>query len=300
MQQDEENSLVDLLLVAAENIRLLVIGPLLVAAIAFGLMYMKPRTYVSQAILLLPMPVPTNVPTRVRTPTPTQVVTILTSPKVLDPVVESMGLGRGGGLEAARKALAERVKATVGKDEFLRMDVAGNTPQEALATANALIDGLLKSTVPGEGDRQILEERHATVQIGLNAVNAMLKRLEVGEAVLQGPRASGNEGVVAAGELQFRYLTELLTSSRELKGMSRDVVVLAPTLPDTAAPQKKALTAVLSAVAAAFILLLFVSLRQSWRSSAADPGTARKQARLRKALGLKARLDACNDAQIES
>ncbi|MDP3192828.1 Wzz/FepE/Etk N-terminal domain-containing protein [Rhodoferax sp.] len=54
--QEAEISLLDLLVVVAENIKLLLLGPLLAGLVALGIGYALPQSYVSQAILLLPRP----------------------------------------------------------------------------------------------------------------------------------------------------------------------------------------------------------------------------------------------------
>jgi uncharacterized protein involved in exopolysaccharide biosynthesis len=246
-------------------------------------MYGKPQSFISQSILLLKAPTSTL--------TPTQVVSILTSPIVLDQVVRNMGLGQSMDLESARKELSNQIKATVTKDELLRLDVSGKTPNDAQKIANALLDAWLKSTLPGETQRQILEERYADAQLGLKAVSKLLERIDAGTPVSQGQRLTRGEGgpsVFAGVELQARYLAESRTVSRELKGLPRDVIIQAPTLPIKPVPQKKVFFATISAVGTIFILLLFVLIREAWRTAAADQKSAYKQAKLLNALGIKA------------
>jgi hypothetical protein len=95
----------------------------------------------------------------------------------------------------------------------------------------------------------------------------------------------GGATIVAVGELQARYLSEVLSISRSLKGLSRDIVTQPPTLPTEHVSPKKGLFATLSALAAGFALLLWVFMRQAWRNAVLDPQAAPKLARLRAALG---------------
>ena len=53
-EREDEISLLDLLLVVAENIKLLILGPLLVGLLALGGSYLLPQKFVSNAILALP------------------------------------------------------------------------------------------------------------------------------------------------------------------------------------------------------------------------------------------------------
>jgi capsular polysaccharide biosynthesis protein len=298
LAQDDEISLLDLLLVVAENIKLLVVGPLVTGLIALGVAYQLPQSFVSQAILALPTststsaqtPNQTPTPTSAQTPTPTQAAAMMTSPVVLDPVIESLGLTKGKPIQIARHGVAGQIKATVGKDFLLRLDVTAPTAADAQALANAVIDTWLKSTVPAEQERQDLETRLAYAQNGLKAVTTLLDRLATeGGKSLNKPltRGDAGTGLVAVGELQSRYLADVLSIPRSLQGLSRDVVKQPPTLPTEPLSAKKGLIATLSALGAGFTLLLFVFIRQAWRSTAADPESARKQILILSALGLK-------------
>lgn len=294
MDVDEENevSLLDLLVVVAENLKLLIVGPFVVGLLALSVGFAVPQSYVSQAILALPMPT-TTTPTTTPTPTPTQAAAMMVSPLVLDPVIESLKLAEGRHIEVARKELAKEVKATVGKDGLLRLDVTAASPAQAQTIANAVIDHWLHSTVPSEQDRADLEKRLAWAQVSLESVRRLLAGLttEAGVNSLGKPLTRGEAGtsIVAVGELQARYLSDVLSIPRQLKGLVRDdVVKQPPTLPIEPGAPKKGLIAVLSALVSGFALLLWVFVRQAWRRNAAlDPQAAEKLAKLRAALGLK-------------
>ena len=280
-EQDDEISLLDLMLVMAENIKLLLLGPLLAGLLALGVGYALPQKFVSNAILSLPA---------AAAPTPTQAAAIMVSPIVLDPIISTMGLAGDQTLQAARVELAQQIKAAAGKDLLLRLDVTAETPAAAQTLANAIIDNWLKSTAPGELDRADLEKRLGYAQKSLDAVTRLIDRLTAeGSANLSQPLTRGEAGasIVAVGELQARYLTDVINIPRTLRGLSRDVVVQPPTLPTEPVSAKKALMATLAALGTGFALLLFVFMRAAWRGAAQDPEAAQKQIRLRAALGFK-------------
>jgi hypothetical protein len=282
VEEENEVSLLDLLVVIAENLKLLILGPLVAGLLALGIAFAVPQSYVSQAILTLPTPTPT--------PTPTQAAAMMVSPLVLDPVIESLNLSGGHPIQVARTALAQQVKAAVGKDGLLRLDVTANTPLEAQAIANAVIDTWLKSTVPSEQDRADMEKRLAWAKASLESVHRLLGNLTADGGALSKPLTRGEAGtsIVAVGELQGRYLSDVLNIPRQLKGLLRDdVVKQPPTLPTEPTAPKKGLIAVLSTLATGLALLLWVFMRQAWRNAALDPQAAPKLARLRAALGLK-------------
>lgn len=286
--EENEISLLDLLLVVVENLKLLILGPAVVGLLALAIGYALPQSFTSQAILVLP----TSTATPTSTPMSAQAAAMMVSPLVLDPVIQSLSLSAGLTIESARAKLTSQIKATVGKDGLLRLDVTASTPLEAQKIANAVIDSWLKSTVPGEKDRADLEVRLINAKVSLESVRRLLDRL-IGEdsAALNKPLTLGgaNISIVAVGELQARYQADVLSIPRALQGLSRDVVAQPPTLPIEPVAPKKSLIAILAALGSGFALLLWVFMRQAWKNAAQDPDAAKKQAKLRAAIGFKGR-----------
>ncbi len=213
---------------------------------------------------------------------------MMTSPLVLDPVIRSLNLTQGRSPEAARKELASQIKATVGKDGLVRLNATAKSPQDAQNLSNAVIDAWLKTTLPMPQDRADLEKRLSYAQASLASVRGLLARLTAeGTANLAKPLTRGEAGVslIAVGELQARYLAEVLSIPRTLQGLTRDVVVQPPTLPIEAVAPKKSLVAALAALGTGFAMLLWVFARKAWMGASQDPLAADKQTRFRKALG---------------
>ena len=283
---EAEVSLLDLLVVVAENIKLLVIGPLLAGLVALGVAFVLPQSYVSQAILLVPSP---SSPSSLNA---VQSAAVMVSPLVLDPLVVQDPKLKDKPIEEARRELAKQIKAAVDKkDGLLRLDVTADQPAAAQALANAVIDTWLKTTLPTGQDREDLEKRLSYASKALDSVTALVEKLSVDGALSLGkPLTRGEAGtsLVGLGELQTRYLSDVLAIPRALQGLSRDVVKQTPTLPTEPVSNKKALIAIMTTLATGFALLLFVFIRQAWRNAAQDPQAAPKLARLRAALGRKA------------
>ena len=274
IEEENEVSFLDLLVVVAENLKLLILGPLAAGLLALGIGFSMPQSYVSHAILALKAPA--------------QAASMMVSPMVLDPVIESLKLSKGLSIEVARKALAKDVKAAVSKDGLLLLDVTARTPIEAQTIANAVIDSWLKSTVPSADERADMEKRLAFAKSALDATVRLVGALTVkGGAGLNKLDPPEAEFLIAAlGELQAPYLSEVLDIPRSLQGLSRGVVKQPPTLPIEPVSLKKGMIATLTALAAGFALLLWVFMRQAWRKAALDPDpqVALKLARLRAAL----------------
>lgn len=286
----DRKSLFDLLLVVAENIKLLVLGPAVVGLLALAISYALPQSFASQAILALPTP--TSMSMSTPPSTPAQAAAIMVSPLVLDPAIRSLSLFAGYTIEGARAKLASQIKATVGRDGLLRLSTIGDTPLEAQKIGNAVIDTWLKSTVPGERDRADLEVRLMQAKVSLESVRRLLARLTGDDSsILNKPLTFGgaNISIVAVGELQARYQADVLSIPRSLQGLARDVVVQPPTLPTEPIAPQKSLIAVLAALGSGFALLLWVFMRQAWKNAEQDPEAAKKHARLRAALGFTPR-----------
>lgn len=281
-ESESDSSMLDLLAVVAENLKLLIFGPLLAGLVAFGVTFLMPQTYTSEAILALPAVAASTLATPTATPA-AQAAAMMVSPLVLDPVVQALSLSGGKSIQSARKKLQNQIKAFVGKDGLLRLEASAETPPEAQALANAILDVWLKSTVPGPDDRAELETRLARAKFSLENVDRMLKRLtSEGVSDLNKPLTRGEVGasIVAVSELETRYLNEVLSLPRLLKGYSRDVVKQAPTLPTEVVSTKKILIISLTIVLSIVLLLIWAMVKGS--------GASTRWGQYRRLLALKA------------
>ena len=276
-EEEDEVTLLDILVVVADNLKVLLLGPLVIGLLALAISYALPQSFLSTSILSPPA----------SPQTPAQAIAVMVSPLVLDRVIESLKLSEGRSLQIARVRLAKQISATTGKDGLVRLDVTANTPIAARAIANSVIDNWLMTTVPPAQERAELEARLAYAKVALSAVRTLLERLMAeSTANLNRALTRGEAGisVVALGELQARYFSEVLTIPRTLQGLSRDLIVQPPTLP-TEPAIKRGLIALLATFAGGFALLLWVFAREAWRRAAQDSKSAEKQARLRRILG---------------
>jgi uncharacterized protein involved in exopolysaccharide biosynthesis len=280
----DQVSLLDLLLVLAENAKLLLLGPVIAGVVAFGVAFTLPEKFTSEAILAIPTAVTSGGQSAA------QAASLMRSPLVLDPVIAAFDLAQGQSVSRARQAFAENVKTIVGKDGLLRLEVTDPSPTQAQTLANAVIDTWVKTTKPAEQDRKDLETRLSYAKRSLESTSGLLARLTKESAgYLAQPLSRGEAGTTLAsvGELQVRYLNEVLSVTRTLQGMSRDVVVQTPIMPTERTAPKKSRIAILTALAAGFVLLLWVFVRKSWQALAAQPQAADKLGKLREAIKLR-------------
>lgn len=272
----DETTLLDLLVVLAENLKLLIVGPLLAGACALGLSFVLPQTYDSVAILQADA----------------SIASLMTSAAVLDPVIESLGLGKDETPGAARDRLREQVKASVGRtDKLLTLTVSARTAEQARAIATAVLEQTYRASKLRGSERARIEEQLASARdrakIAETVAVTLGKRLNASSALSNG--SNSNDVARGYAELlnaQATALAKAAEFAEKLEGLNPSQLVQPPTLAYRASRPKKTLVAVTTALATGVLLLLFVFARQAFRR-ANDAETARKLARIREALGMK-------------
>jgi uncharacterized protein involved in exopolysaccharide biosynthesis len=271
----EEFSLLDLAVTLAENIKLLIIGPLLVGLCALGIGFAWPKTYESAAVLQAEQ-FPAS---------------LMTTAAVLDPVIASLGLAKDDTMEEARSQLREQIKAVTGRtDKLLTLTVSAGTAVHAQAIANALLQQAYKESRPRANARARLEAQLAEAQTRLKnaqtAATSLARRLESSAAITSGndPGRGYAELLNTAAEAQ----KQLSALEAQLEGLiSPSQLIQAPTLPQKASKPKKALLAIGATLATGLLLVLFVFIRQVARKTAANAAAAEKLVRIRRLLGRK-------------
>ena len=271
----ETLGLLELLIAILRHIRLLTVVPLAVGVIAFATAYFKPPSYTSEAILSL------------SESASKQAASIMSTPLVLDTVIQKQGLAKDMPLQDARDVLASRFRAKPGKDGLLWLQVSAESPAQAQTLANAVIDAWRLTTIPGAQEQAELQDRLLYVQKSLKSIEQLMTRLtSESPSYFDGQVSRGDRGLtlVSLGELQSRYFGEAQSIPRTLQGISRDVVKQPPSLPARADPAGKANFAVLMTVATFLLLLIGVLLRHLLVRALHAPHNAATIARLRSAL----------------
>ena len=259
--EDDEISLLDLALTVAENLRLLIIGPIAAGLIALGVSSFLPKTFESVAILNVIDP-------------PEKVASLATSAAVLDPVAEQLGLTKSATKDAARAALRGRVSMAVGrKDGLLTLTAKGESGEEAQALANAVLAQLFVSVAPKGQDEVDLEKSLALAR-SLYANNQLLidrSSALMGAATSENAVNAVNAGLQGYAELialQQSLAIRIASDERSLRGLSDANLAQPPTLPTQRVAPNRSRISVLAALATGFALLLFVFIRKALANAA--------------------------------
>lgn len=274
-QEEDEISLLDLLQTIVDNLRLLVMGPLLAGLLAFGVTLLIPKTYESTAIL------------KGEQNHASQMLTA----SVLDSVAAKLGYTPKMEADDARDQLKKEIKASYNaKDKLVTLTTQATSPQAAQALANDVLAQVYLQTQPRDSAKQGLQKQLAQLQ---NREKELTQSAKLLERRLE--QVTGN-GVseVAQGYAQLIGVIEKTQENqikveKELKGIDSSDLVQSPTLPTKKIAPKRSLITLAAALAIGFALLLFVFIRQALHNARQNAESAKKlnalQAAWRKALG---------------
>lgn len=272
----DEISLLDLSLVVADNLRLLVLGPIVAGLVALGVSFALPRTYESTALLK----------------GTAQVASLITAPSVLDPVIEQLKLvDAEETLDTARARLRSNVKAAFNaKDNLVTVTAKARSPEQAQALLNAITKSYFGQSKPRASELERLQTALRNTEDRLKEASAtarqLSQRLGREDAKVSADLAQGYATLVNSIESLEKRQLEI---RKELLGLDESQMLQAPTVDKLKTSPKRGLISVIAALATGFALLLFVFIRQALRNAGDDAETASKLAQLktswRKALG---------------
>jgi capsular polysaccharide biosynthesis protein len=145
---EDEISLLDILVTLAESWKLLVFGPLIAGVLAGGLSFLGPKPFESVAIVRMTE----------------EEVALLHAAPVLDPLIEKFGLlaEADGIVDDARQDLKKHLTFTVDKKTKLATVTAkGRSPESAQALGQAAMDILLIELQPKGKDKEAIAQEIA-------------------------------------------------------------------------------------------------------------------------------------------
>jgi uncharacterized protein involved in exopolysaccharide biosynthesis len=275
LPEEDDISLLDLLQTIAENLRLLVIGPIVVGLLALAGASLWPKTYESTAILKAEQ----------------VMASLMLSAAVLDPIAANLGYTPKLNQDAARDKLKSEIKANVNaKDKLLTLTTQADTPQAAQALAKAVLQQTYVQSQPRDSEKLRLQKQLAQAQAREKEATQTAQLL--GRKMEGGGTAGASE--VAQGYAQMIGVVKesqarQLDIERQLQGLDDSALLQEATLPTKHTAPKRGLVTIMAALAAGFALLLFVFMRQALRNAGQDAESAQKlsaiQTAWRKALG---------------
>jgi tyrosine-protein kinase Etk/Wzc len=240
--EDDEISLLDLLQVVADNLRLLVLGPLVAGLLALGITFAIPPTFTATTKFMPPQQQQSGAAAMLaslgglgglagaagglKNPAD-QYIAFLKSRSVKDALVDRFKLTEryeAKFKEDARKALDANVQTTSGKDGLITIDVSDKDPQFAAQLANAHIEELGKlmsrlAVTEAQQRRMFFEKQLNNAKDNLTKAEQALKASGVNSSALKASPAAAVEGLaklkagITAQEIKLASMRGYLTES---------------------------------------------------------------------------------------
>lgn len=282
---DDEIDLLDLLVTVAENIKLLVIGPLVVGFTVWGYFLAGPTSYQASFTLQGQKNVLID-GTSIELLTPAQVSQLVISPstlKVAAKELETSGHPSLANLVHQGLAVAQVPRNTTHVQVILHSTSAAH----AQTLAQALLTAILQQSQPHDSALERLQARISEDQTALNQARVFEQRLAKALADTPVPNP---ELLRSYGTLQSTIgslISRINQNQARLQGLQDTDVLIAPSTTKHPTRKKQIQTIVVAVLATGFALLLFVFVRQALRNAGANPESAAKLARIRMALGFK-------------
>lgn len=277
---EDEIDLLDLLVVFADNIKLLLAVPIFTGLLGFSAGFLLTPTYESRSVLSVPS-------------TPSK----LGEQDVIASYVRAADVLVAAGREAQigtaltdgnlLKKMETLVNISVGRqDKLITLTTQGATPESAQQLNQVLWRLALSKSIPQASDMARLNTQ----------LTAEKERLTSGLALEASTARALQNG--SANESTARLYGELLTSNSkrleritELEALMEGVTVRSltqqATLPEEPIKPQKAIIAMVTGLGGGFLTFLFVFARHALRTASRNPEQAEKIRRIREAVGWK-------------
>jgi uncharacterized protein involved in exopolysaccharide biosynthesis len=275
LENDEEVSLFDLLAVVTENLRLLIIGPIVAGLIGLAYAFTITPIFTAKTTIIPPgqntgggaaallgqlggLGALAGGSVGIKTPTD-QYIAYLYSNTLQDRLIEQFKLMERYKVkyhEQARESLKRASKITADtKSGLIAIEVSDEDPEFSAKLANAYVSAL--SQMLGKMALEDAQSRRDLLEQQINqATEKSYRSPFVREAIIQ--------AVVR------EYETAILDQQKNRPYIQQVDVA---EIPELKSGPKRALIAVITAVATGFLLLLFVFIRSALRNAKQDPET---------------------------
>lgn len=293
-ESNDEISLLDILVVLAENFWLLLLAPLAIGAITFGIASFLPTTYESTAILR-PMTVFDEFGNESGENTATMVAR-LQSPELQESTAQTQSWITQQVLDA--RALRALLKSSISvrpdrQSNLVTITTFAPGAAQAQELARVLIDGYLTEASPRGSAREQIEQRIAVNRGALAVLNPAI------EAILSVDPETGKVKTDVANQPSSRpaladLLAQRTASENTIRALEnslvvtmQDIVLQPPTLEEKPARPKRLQLTAIATILSGLALTVLVFIRAALRAAAHDSEGADKITRIRKGILLR-------------
>jgi len=243
-----------------ENLKLLLLGPVIVGLVAFGIVNALPKWYTSVAYLNL-----NEAGARAAD-------ALMRSPPVLDKVLAEFKAPQNT-VEARRAFLdgIRRIVVAPGElqrtSSLYRLEYSDRDPRVAQKVNSLFVEAWLESTKPPPEKRSTIEAEIARRDLRAKSLSQLTDRLQKDATSLVSQNSQEGElatSITKLIEKRDENLATIDSLRNSLNGVSRDVVFGAPDLPEEPSWPKKGMITILAGFVTGLLLLMFVILRRFW------------------------------------
>jgi uncharacterized protein involved in exopolysaccharide biosynthesis len=242
-----------------DNLKLLVLGPILAAVVAFAVTSALPKWYTSVAYLAVDEAGARTADARMR------------SSPVLDKVLSEYNAPRST-LEGRRRFLEDNRRMGVAAGEtqrtsnLFRLEYSDKSPQIAQKVNTLFIEAWLESTKPRPDLRSTIEAEIERTDTQAKSISTLIDRLQKDAPSLLAQSLQGELATPILGLITKRdqNLAQLITLKNSLNGITRDVIFGKPDLPEEPSWPRRGMITILAGFLAALLLLIFVLVRRFW------------------------------------
>ncbi len=273
-QDDYEISILDILVVLAENIRLILLVPVVIGLVALGVSLLIPPTYQSVSLLSLAESSESG----------------MKSQEVMEKVLEKTDWIKGSNREASLKKLSSKIQVSADKKaNHLTVTTEANTPDRARDLNSLIINEYRTYSLPKGKALDGINENIRILSEELSVLEQAAKKISANvDKVVPGTEGDNVARAYATINDKIVNLKQGLYGLRQsLLGFGSEVFIQVPTLPEKPVKPKKAQIAIMATLASGFLTILFVFIRAAFRNLSGDAEASEKLARIRKGLGLK-------------
>jgi hypothetical protein len=242
-----------------ENLKLLLLGPLIVGLVAFGIASVLPKWYTSTAYLTLDEAGARAADALMRS------APVLNKVRAkLDASPDALELRREFNPTDRRIVVAPGEVQVASK--LFRLEYSARDPRVAQKINSVFIEAWLDSTKPPPEKRNAIEADIERRDLQAKSISQLLERLqnEATSLVTQSPQRELATPIMNLMEKRDQTLDTLIFLRKSLKGLSPDVVFGPPDLPQEPSWPNKTVIAILAALVTSLLLFAFVILRRSW------------------------------------
>ena len=270
MVEDDEISLLDLLHTVADNLRLLVLGPLVAGAAALGIAFLIPPTFTASTQFLPPQQQQSAAASMlqslgglagiagaaagIKNPSD-QYLAFMKSRSIQDSLIARFDLKARFKVDLqhdARQTLTGKVRISSGKDGLIKVEVDDTDPKFAAELANAHVDELQKllarlAVTEAQQRRVFFEKQLAQTQAKLTADEQVLQNSGVNASALKASPGAAVEGLarlqaaIAAQEGKLASMRSYLAESApDFKAALNELTALRRQLAQAESAQPKA------------------------------------------------------------